>query len=251
MSFVIDEAAVKALRSARRVCALTGAGVSAESGIPTFRDAQSGLWANFRPEELATPRAFKKEPKLVWEWYQWRRSLLVNCMPNNGHRALVVMEKRIADFCIATQNVDGLHRMAGSENVLELHGNITLNKCFKEGTLVDGWSTDERVPPVCLHCGSHIRPAVVWFEEALPESVLTRAIASAEQCDVFLSIGTSSFVYPAASLPEYALEKEAFVIEVNLEPTPLTPHVHCFLQGKSSEVLPALVEAVWPENSSI
>src|SRR5688572_13562423 len=185
------------LSAAQRVTVLTGAGVSAESGVPTFRDALTGLWAKFKPEELATPTAFRRNPRLVWEWYAWRRKLVAEAKPNAAHVALVEMEKRIPSFTVITQNVDDLHRRAGSLNVIELHGNITRTKCFDEDVVVASWPDTGDVPPRCPRCGGLLRPDVVWFEEAMPESETARAFACSANCDVFLSIGTSSVVYPA------------------------------------------------------
>ncbi len=232
---------LEAIRRARRVVALTGAGISAESGVPTFRDAQTGLWARFKPEELATPEAFRRNPKLVWEWYAWRRQLVAQVEPNAGHRALVELEHRVPEFTLVTQNVDGLHQRAGSRDVIELHGNIARTKCFDEDTLVDEWVDTGEIPPRCPRCGGWLRPDVVWFNEMLPERAIERAIAASRVCDVFLSIGTSALVHPAASLPFEALEQGATVIEINPEETPLTGHAHFRLAGPAGMILPALL----------
>ena len=160
------------LAQARRVVVLTGAGVSAESGVPTFRDALTGLWANYRPEELATPTAFAQNPKLVWDWYQWRRELVERAEPNAAHQALAELEDRVPKFTLITQNVDGLHQRAGSRNVFELHGNIRRVKCSAEGRVVTEWAAGGDVPPRCPHCGANLRPDVVWFGETLPEKRL-------------------------------------------------------------------------------
>src|SRR6185503_17759328 len=148
---------------------LTGACVSAESGVPTFRDAQTGLWAKYSPQELATPRAFKRNPRLVWEWYEYRRNLVAGAQPNAAHEALARMEKLFPEFHLITQNIDGLHHRAGSQNVIELHGNITRTRCFDEGTIVSKWNDSGDVPPKCPRCGGLLRPDVVWFEEPMPE----------------------------------------------------------------------------------
>ena len=235
------------LREAKRVVVLTGAGISAESGVPTFRDAQTGLWANFKPEDLATPKAFLRNPKLVWEWYAMRRTRVKEVTPNPGHYALAELERRVPEFLLATQNVDGLHHRAGSRNVIELHGNITRTKCFDENVIVDHWPETEDVPPRCPRCGGLLRPDVVWFNEMLPAGAFDQALAAAQRCEVFFSIGTSALVYPAASLPTEALEAGAVVVEVNPQKTPLTRHATHFLQGPSGRVLPALMRAVWPE----
>jgi NAD-dependent deacetylase len=238
-------ALLTALRKARRVAVLTGAGVSAESDVPTFRDPQ-GLWASFKPEELATPEAFRRNPKLVWEWYDGRRQRLHTVIPNPGHLALAEMEQRVPEFTLVTQNVDGLHQRAGSRRVIELHGNITRTKCFNEDTLVDKWEETGEVPPRCPHCGGLLRPDVVWFGEMLPIEAIKEAEQASESCDVFFSVGTSTLVYPAAGLPFAALSADAVVVEVNPQATPLTESASFSLRGASGRVLPALVKATWP-----
>lgn len=225
---------------------LTGAGVSAESGVPTFRDAQTGLWSRFKAEDLATPEAFQRQPKLVWEWYAWRRQLVAQAAPNPGHRALAELEQRVPEFSLITQNVDGLHQRAGSRRVLELHGNITRTKCGDEDRIVAEWRDTGDVPPRCPHCGGRLRPDVVWFGESLPEAAIGAALRASRECEVFLSVGTSSVVYPAASLPEEALEQGANVIEINPEPTPLTRRASHSYRGPAGRVLPALLRAAWP-----
>jgi NAD-dependent deacetylase len=234
---------INALRNARSMVALTGAGVSADSGVPTFRDAQTGLWADFKPEELATPEAFRRNPKRVWEWYAWRREKVHSVQPNPSHVALAELERRIPGFTLVTQNVDGLHKCAGSRNVIELHGNITRTKCFDEGTLVTEWEDNGEVPPRCPRCGGYLRPDVVWFNESLPEGAFELAEQKSRECDVFLSIGTSSLVYPAAMLPEIALHSRATVIEINPEETPLTHLATFSLRGRSGEIMPALLRS--------
>ncbi|HXG49146.1 MAG TPA: NAD-dependent deacylase [Methylomirabilota bacterium] len=232
------------LACARSVTVLTGAGVSAESGVPTFRDAQAGLWAKFKPEDLATPTAFRRNPKLVWEWYAWRRERVAAVAPNPAHHALAAMQSHFARFTLITQNVDGLHQRAGSRDVIELHGNITRTKCFEEDTVVTEWPDTGDVPPKCPRCGGHLRPDVVWFEEMLPEQALADALAASRACDLFLSVGTSTVVYPAASLPFEALEAGATVVEINPQPTPLTARAHFVLQGAAGGVLPKLLASV-------
>src|SRR5262245_24556036 len=160
---MISAELVQLLAKAKYVTALTGAGVSAESGVPTFRDAQTGLWAKYRPEDLATPDAFRRNPRLVWEWYAWRRQLVAGANPNPAHLALADMEKLFSKFHLITQNVDGLHQRAGSTGVIELHGNIARTKCFEEGTIVSSWPDTDEVPPKCPNCGGPLRPDVVWF----------------------------------------------------------------------------------------
>jgi NAD-dependent deacetylase len=229
---------------ATSVAVLTGAGISAESGIPTFRDAMTGLWENFRPEELATPQAFEANPKLVWDWYAWRRGIVAKARPNAGHRALVEIERRCrerdVDFTLVTQNVDGLHRAAGSEHVVELHGNIRRVKCFDRHHPVETWPEGDEVPS-CPLCGSLLRPDVVWFGESLPPEAFAAAVAAARTCDIFLCVGTSTVVEPAASLPFMARESGARVIEVNPQPTPLTRQAAVSLRGSAGEILPLLV----------
>ena len=228
------------LAQARRVAVLTGAGISAESGIPTFRDALTGLWANYDPQELATPEGFARNPKLVWEWYAERRQRIAGVQPNPGHLALAALERRFAQFTLVTQNIDSLHQRAGSLAVVELHGNIARVKCSREETVVNEFP-DSESPPRCP-CGAFLRPDVVWFGEMLPAAeALARAEAAAGQCEVFLSIGTSAQVYPAAELPLRALSAGATIVEINPERTPLTRHAHFALQGAAGKVLPQLV----------
>jgi NAD-dependent deacetylase len=242
----VPEPLCTALRQARSVVAFTGAGVSAESGVPTFRDAQTGQWAKFRPEELATPEAFRRHPQRVWEWYAARRAQVGQVSPNPAHYALVELERRVLKFLLATQNVDGLHHRAGSQRLVELHGNITRVKCFDENTPVSTWTDSGEVPPRCPRCGGWLRPDVVWFNELLPEGVFEESERAARNCDVFLSIGTSAVVYPAAALPLAALAAGAVVVEINPEETPLTDRASFFLQGKAGVILPDLVASVWP-----
>jgi NAD-dependent deacetylase len=230
------------LRSARDVVVLTGAGISAESHIPTFRDAQTGLWATYSPEELATPQAFRRNPWLVWEWYAWRRELVSQAQPNPGHLALAELERRVPEFTLITQNVDGLHRRAGSVNVIELHGNINRTKCFDEGVIIESWPPTTEVPPRCPRCGGYLRPDVVWFGETLPPQALGAAFEAAARCDVFFSIGTSALVHPAASLPYQAIQHEAVVVEINPAQTPLTDRATYVLQGPAGQVLPELLK---------
>ena len=231
------------LAQATRVAVLTGAGISAESGIPTFRDAMTGLWSQFRPEDLATPEAFAANPKVVWEWYAARRDRVAKAVPNAGHAALVELEHRTPHFRLITQNVDGLHARAGSRNVIELHGNIMEDRCFAEGRTLAPGDQLPGTPPRCARCGAPVRPGVVWFGEALPSKALDEAHAEARGCDVFLSIGTSTVVEPAASLPFVALEAGAAVIEVNPTRTPLSAHATIVLSGAAGAVLPRLVRA--------
>jgi NAD-dependent deacetylase len=228
------------IASARVLAVLTGAGISKESGIPTFRDARDGLWAKYDPEELATREGFRANPKLVWEWYQYRRGMVKQAVPNPGHLALAAIEKLCVDFTLITQNVDGLHQAAGTRNVIELHGNIMRNKCFEENCSVQSWD-ESTVPPTCS-CGSLVRPDVVWFGEPLPAGALEQAYAVTRTARVIMVVGTSGFVQPAASLPSIALEHGAWVVEVNTEPTPLSSRAHLFIEGKSGLILPQIAE---------
>jgi NAD-dependent deacetylase len=227
-----------AVAGANRIAVLTGAGISAESGIPTFRDALTGLWSRFRPEQLATPEAFLADPKLVWDWYAWRRAKVAEVVPNAGHFALAELQ-RAKPLTLITQNVDGLHQQAGSRDVIELHGNIRRVKCFDHGHAARQWSEGGDVPR-CVECGSLLRPDVVWFGEMLPPEALTRALAAARGCDVFLSVGTSSVVEPAASLAVRAKEAGATLIEVNPDATPLSSLADIALRGAAGVVLPRL-----------
>jgi NAD-dependent deacetylase len=235
---------IEVLRDARRVTALTGSGVSAESGVPTFRDAQTGLWSRYDPQELATPEAFARDPELVWKWYAWRRDLVEGAKPNAGHRALADLERRVPVFSLITQNVDGLHQEAGSANVLEVHGNIRRSRCPAENIAVEPDDTDH-LPLLCSNCGSPLRPDVVLFGEALPAAGLEAASEAARSCDLLLSVGTSGLVYPAASLPYEALENGAILVEVNPDRTPLSASADFSLRGRAGEVLPWLVDAAF------
>jgi|UniRef100_A0A7C3SL77 NAD-dependent deacetylase len=234
------ESLVHWLRRTPRVVVLTGAGVSQESGIPTFR-GPGGWWRNFRPEELATPRAFAKDPRLVWEWYDWRRSLIRRAEPNVGHRALVELEKALPQFTLITQNVDGLHRRAGSRQVLEIHGSIWEVRCPGCGKVEEDHRVPIPIPPYCDACGGLLRPNVVWFGEDLDPRVLDAARQALVQAQVMLVIGTSAVVQPAASFALWAQAAGAKLAEINPAPTPLTQHCDLVLTGKSGEILPLLV----------
>lgn len=221
------------------VAVLTGAGISAESGVPTFRGA-GGLWRSFRAQDLATPHAFRANPQLVWEWYDWRRGLIAACRPNAAHKTLVDMERRLDDFCLITQNIDGLHRLAGSQGVVELHGNIWRLRCTRDCR--PAWE-DRRVPlvdlpPACPSCGALARPDVVWFGESLPERALQDAFVAAQRCQLMLVVGTSALVHPAASLPLMARQGGAYVVEVNPESTPLSGVVDQVVRQPATTGLP-------------
>jgi len=238
---MLDEVADIVARCKRGVV-LTGAGISAESGVPTFR-GKEGLWGKFKPEQLATMDAFLASPEIVWEWYNWRRQLMSKVQPNPGHFALHDLEAFFDSFTLITQNVDNLHRLAGSTRVLELHGNIYRNKCVRCNSLVDeALEIEPSAIPVCRKCGGMIRPDVVWFGELLPENILQEAFDRTEEADVFFSIGTSALVQPAASLPLLARRHGASLIEINPEETPLSEFADFSFQMKSGELLPRLVE---------
>ena len=239
-----DAELIAAVRNARFIAALTGAGISAESGLATFRGAETGLWARFDPRELATPSAFARNPKLVWDWYAWRREHVVAAQPNAGHFALAELERRAPDFLLITQNVDGLHQRAGSRKLVELHGNIARVKCSREGTIVERWETLPGEVPRCGQCGAPLRPDVVWFEEMLPEDALVAAEGAARRCDVLLVVGTSAEVYPAAALPALAQRSGARVVEINPTATALSAAADHVLRGASGAMLPALVAAL-------
>lgn len=240
----IPEALVAALRDARHVCVLTGAGVSAESGVPTFRDAQDGLWSRYRAEDLATPEAFLADPVLIWRWYRWRRELVSEAQPNPGHVAIAQLADRVPRFTLVTQNVDNLHQRAGSKGVIEFHGNIFEDRCFADGSLQAG--DDGSDVPTCPECGSNLRPGVVWFGEAIPEQALNESCAAAADCDVFLSVGTSSLVYPAAGLATLAKQNGARVAEINPNPTMNAANFDFSLAGNSGAVLPQLLNSLSP-----
>jgi NAD-dependent deacetylase len=241
VTFIIPPELTERLAAARSVAVLTGAGISAESGIPTFRDALSGLWANYDPQELATPEGFARNPQLVWEWYAERRRKIAGVRPNPGHMALARLGEWFEQFTLTTQNIDSLHQRAGSRDVIELHGNIARVKCSRELVIVDHIPEHE-TPPRCASCGAPLRPDVVWFGEMLPVEALAHAEQAARACDLFLSIGTSAQVFPAAELPHMALAAGATLVEINPEQTPLTHMAHFALHGLAGSVLPRLLE---------
>ena len=208
--------------------------------MPTFREAQIGLWERFDPRELATPEAFERDPGLVWDWYAWRRKLVGQAAPNQGHLALAGMQDVAQNLTLVTQNVDGLHQRAGSRDVIELHGNILRTRCSVEGVEVDEYEESGSLP-ACPSCGAPLRPDVVWFGEMLPPAALDAASEAARGADLFLSVGTSSLVYPAAALPYEALESGATLVEINPGETPLTPHADYVLRGPAGDVLPCLI----------
>ena len=244
------------LRASRHLVVFTGAGVSQESGIPTFRDALTGLWASFDAEQLATPEAFMADPALVWGWYEWRRGLVLRCQPNAGHRAIAELARRVPRLTLITQNVDGLHERAGSPAVLSLHGSLHRPFCVDCGQthplpdappeLPDGG--DRLPPPHCRSCGGLIRPGVVWFGEPLPMDVWQAADAASAGCDLLLSVGTSSLVYPAAELPLKAAAQGALVVQINPAVTSLNAVAGVNLRGTAARILPALVAQAWPDD---
>lgn len=247
----ISPSLISAILNARKMVALTGAGISSESGIPTFREAQTGLWATYDPQELATPQAFEEHPRTVLLWYQWRKSLIAKSEPNPGHLALASLEKialqKGQKFTLITQNVDNLHQQAGSETVIELHGNIFRSKCAqcqRQPATELPEVTAESELPRCPFCGGLYRPDVVWFGESLPGEALQRAFEKSNHCDLFLSIGTSAVVQPAASLPLMAHENGATLVEINPNPTHITPKANYALQDKAGQVLPMIVNRI-------
>lgn len=231
-----------ALRTSRTVTVLTGSGLSADSGVPTFRDAQNGLWAPVRPEELASPEAFERDPDTVWQWYRARRRQVAEVAPNPGHRALAELEQRLPDLRLVTQNVDGLHQRAGHHDVIEFHGSLLGNRCHREGHLVDVDDATDR-SPACPRCGGPVRPDVVWFGEAIPEAALERATAAATTCDLFIAVGTSAVVHPAAGLAELARRDGARIAEINPEETALGPGVDFPIRARAADALPQLIDA--------
>ncbi|MGB3477540.1 MAG: NAD-dependent deacylase [bacterium] len=233
------------LKETKTLFVLTGAGISAESGIPTFRGVD-GLWKNYSATDLATPEAFKKDQKMVWEWYHWRQNIISKAEPNPAHYALVALEKKMARFLLLTQNVDNLHRRAGSENVLELHGNIFRTRCLSCGEIADYQKppeTSSNTIPKCT-CGGLLRPDVVWFGEAIPQDIWQNSLNFLSQADAALICGTSGIVWPAAALPEIAQHNNTKIIEINLEPTPVSSIVDVSIQGKAGEILPKIVAAL-------
>ncbi|MEV0804921.1 NAD-dependent deacylase [Micromonospora sp. NPDC050200] len=257
MESVLPHRAARFLGDARRVVIFTGAGISAESGVPTFRDDLTGLWARFDVQRLATPEAFHADPDLVWGWYEWRRRRVRRAEPNPGHLAIATIEARVPGSTVITQNVDDLHERAGTGAVIHLHGSLFAPRCVtvaahpatfqdpQDGDAVELHEGRRIPPPRCASCAALVRPGVVWFGEALPEAALTAAVEAAATCDVLLTVGTSGVVYPAAEIPRIAARSGATVIQVNPEPTPLDQVCAINLRGTAAQVLPALVAAAW------
>ena len=228
------------LAGARSITVLTGAGISADSGVPTFRGAD-GLWRNYRAEELATPEAFARDPRLVWEWYNWRRELLATKSPNAAHHALVELERRVERFWLITQNVDGLHPDAGSRKLSEIHGNIWKVRCTQCGQVGTNRAVPMPLLPRCTACGGLLRPHIVWFGESLAPGDLDRSVTAVGSCEVLLIVGTSGLVHPAASFASLAKQAGAFVAEINLDSTPNTAIVDAAIQGRAAEIVPELL----------
>ena len=240
---------VTALREAKKKTVLTGAGVSAESGIPTFRDALTGLWQHFDAERLATPEAFQRDPALVWGWYEWRRMKVLAAQPNAVHLAISALADRVSHLSLFTQNVDDLHERAGSTAVQHLHGSLLHPRCFECGnpfTLPDGIPEEPHAgrrlsPPKCQACGGLVRPGVVWFNEALPAHILSSAMESARSCDLLIVLGTSGVVYPVAHLPEVARSSGRKIIQINSAPSELDSICTWNVRGRAGQLFPTLL----------
>lgn len=244
---------IEALRNARHVVVFTGAGVSAESGVPTFRDRLTGLWERFDAASLATAEAFRADPALVWGWYEWRRSVVHRAQPNPAHRAIAALAGQVPRLTLITQNVDDLHERAGSHEVTHLHGQLERPRCFNcqrepdtALPIPDEPEAGRRVtPPACTHCGGPLRPGVVWFGESLPTSALGQAFQAAEACDLLISVGTSGVVYPAAEIPQVAWRAGATVLHINPAPGPLHGERDFALASAAGVALPALLAAAF------
>jgi NAD-dependent deacetylase len=234
---------IAALQQAKNIAVLTGAGISAESGVPTFRGTD-GIWKKFKPEELASFDGFIRNPGLVWEWYTYRRELISSTQPNPGHYALAEMERRHEHVAVITQNIDNLHRRAGSRTVYELHGNIGRNYCIDCGAAVsDGELLLQNGAPRCPRCNGLVRPDVVWFGELLPADAWAASVEAARHAELFFAVGTSAVVFPAASLPAMAKEAGAYLVEINIERTEMSPMADEVLIGTSGELLPRLLQS--------
>lgn len=245
--------AIRRLQCSENVVVLTGAGISAESGIPTFRDAMTGLWENYRAEELATPEAFLRDRNMVWGWYEQRRREVMTKQPNIGHSALATLGKYINEVTVITQNVDDLHERAGSNRILHLHGNLFTPRCFDCDQLWNGMidyqaaqsSNKELSPPICPHCHGFVRPGVVWFGEFLPEDIWRKAERAVKNCDLIIIVGTSGLVYPAAGLVAMANQDEKYIIQINPRETDHDKFADCVLRGSAGTILPKLISAAW------
>ncbi|MEO0271057.1 MAG: NAD-dependent deacylase [candidate division WOR-3 bacterium] len=236
---------VKEIFSLNSLLVLTGAGVSQESGVPTFR-GKDGLWKNYDAKELATPHAFEKNPKLVWEWYNWRRKIILKAKPNSAHYGIKKLEEIIPDFLLVTQNVDDLHREAGSKKIVEIHGNIFRTRCTvcNKKEFDKKVFKDEELPPKCKTCGSLLRPDVVWFGEPIDEIIFSSILEFLLRCDAILVVGTSLLVYPAASIPFYIKEKGGKVFEINLEPTQISGISDISIFGKAGEIFEKFINII-------
>lgn len=249
----IPKTLIASLRQARHVVLLTGAGVSAESGIPTFRDALNGLWEQFEAEDLATRQAFQRDPELVWGWYEWRRARVLSAQPNPAHIAIAALERLVPKLTLITQNVDNLHERAGSSSVIHLHGSLHQPRCFacaRSHALPSGIPLEPEggrrlAPPFCTHCGGKIRPGVVWFGENLPGPAWKNAVAAITSCDFLFCIGTSALVYPAADLPVQAAKRGVTIVQVNPLSTELDRLATHHLIGLAGALMPAVVAATW------
>lgn len=248
----LPAALIERLRNSRRLAILTGAGVSQESGIATFRDRQTGLWSRFDAAELATPAAFRRDPALVWGWYEWRRSAVERAAPNAAHRAIAQLALKVPELTLVTQNVDDLHERGGSPSVLHLHGRLAhpyCEACRRPHTLSAPQAEGRAIePPRCMACGGRVRPGVVWFGETLPEVEWQAARAAALRADLFLCVGTSSLVQPAASLTDLARRAGAVTAQVNPDSTGIEEAVTYSLRGPAGRVLPLLLEHAWPRD---
>ncbi len=238
----VEEEIIEAVARACSVSVLTGAGVSAESGIPTFRGA-GGIWEKYDFTKLATPEGFREDPTLVWEWYQLRQREMRKAGPNPAHHAIAEMETEYPSFTVLTQNIDGTHQRAGNKNIVELHGSIWRTKCTRDGTLNDLHAPIEDIPPFC-QCGSLLRPDVVWFGEPLPHEAVTAASETARKADVMFVVGTSAVVYPAAALPVLTKNSGGIVIEVNVERTGISDYADASIFGPAGQVMPAIWKKV-------
>ena len=229
------------LSTARSVTVLTGAGISADSGVPTFRGAD-GLWRHYRAENLATPEAFARDPRLVWEWYNWRRELIATKRPNPAHATVAEMERRFKQFWLITQNVDGLHRDAGSQQLSEIHGNIWMVRCTQCRDITENRDVPIAILPLCQSCGGLLRPHIVWFGESLAEEDIEKSTAALQRSDICLIVGTSGVVYPAAGFGAIAKQAGAFIVEINLDSTPHSSLADATLQGRARDLVPLLLE---------
>lgn len=241
------EKAIEILNSSRSLFILTGAGISAESGIPTFRGTD-GLWKNYSATDLATPEAFEKNPELVWEWYHWRQGIILKAEPNPAHFAVAELEKKFNNFLLLTQNVDNLHRRAGSKKVLELHGNIFRARCLSCGRIVHHQIEPGKEIinlPKC-DCEGLLRPDIVWFGEQIPQDIWQASLEFLSAADTSIICGTSGIVWPAAAIPEMAKKNRAKIIEINLEPTPISSIVDVSILGKAGEILPLIIQTLNP-----